>query len=612
MGNTRRQMGVTLQRSLAGLVFFLALACTGTPTLAPTPAITPDIEATVQASLKATLAAVPTPTREAAVPTSAATPPPTLTPTPVPTATLPPTLTPIPVPTATTPPTLTPTPVPTATPPPTLSPTPVPTATPPPVPVHIPDANLRAAVEKQLGKAPGTPIFAHEMATLRKLEVHNKAIRSLEGLQYATSLTDLDAGRDSYNSNEISDLSPLAGLGNLTRLRLGWNSISDLSPLAELDKIWELYIPHNNVSGISPLSDLTALKKLNVESNPIDQTSIDSHIPALRARGVDVTYDEVVFTAGAGPQIYNDNVFVLPVSEDLVLTEDLRPQDYVTHFYQHFDDDFDFLMLLSNLHSLRDGENPYKGAYTSVRNDVEGIGKRIYSYDNWAATEKLQGVAHFPYSGALRDGPLLHELMHRWANDVVQTSITAHWGFSSANGLVGGFDINDLVNHGDGRYSAGRLFGIGGWASNHLPYSPIELYLAGFIPPEEVPDLWVAEDGEWLRDEEDILVHADNGHPIFTASQVRTYTVEDIIAEHGPRIPDHSRAQHDFRAAAILLIDENHPATKAILEAVIADVSWFSHPGADESWLYNFYEATGGRGTITMNGLSQFLKSQTP
>ena len=404
----------------------------------------------------------------------------------------------------------------------------------------------------------------------------------------------------------------MSGLENLAGLYISDNNISDISPLSGLENLAGLYISDNNISDISPLSDLTALRELNVEGNPIDQTSVKSHIPALLARGVAVTYDEVVFTVADGPQIYNDNVFVLPVTEDLGLTGDLQLQDYVVRFYQHFEDDFDFLMLLSNLKPSDPVERDYLGIYMRVRNDVEGTGQETYSSDSWGATEKLQGVMHFPYSTALRYGPTLHELMHRWANFAVPTSFGPHWGISSANGQLGGFDINNLVDHGGGRYSSGR-FGGGGHGGNDVPYSPIELYMAGFIPPEEVPDLWVAEDGEALADEDGNLVEADDGDLIFTASRVRTYTIEDIIAENGPRIPDHSRAQHDFRAAAILLIDENHLALKARLEVVSEDVSWFSHPGEDdENYIYNFYEATGGRGTITMNGLSQSLKSQTP
>ncbi len=131
------------------------------------------------------------------------------------------------------------------------------------------------------------------------------------------------------------------------------------------------------------------------------------------------------------------------------------------------------------------------------------------------------------------------------------------------------------------------------------------LYLAGLIPPDEVPDLWVAEDGEWLT-ENGQLVLSHDGRPIFTATQVRTITIDDIIAEHGERVPDWTTSQKDFQAAAVLLVDDAHPATPAQIQEVSDHVSWFSHPGDDNSHLYNYYEATGGRAFITMDGLSQF------
>ena len=80
--------------------------------------------------------------------------------------------------------------------------------------------------------------------------------------------------------------------------------------------------------------------------------------------------------------------------------------------------------------------------------------------------------------------------MHTWANFVIEPG-RPHWGFSSANGVLGGFDSAELVRLGNGRYAAGSFGTLG----NDLPYSPIELYLAGLIAPEEVPDLWVANDG---------------------------------------------------------------------------------------------------------------------
>ena len=269
--------------------------------------------------------------------------------------------------------------------------------------------------------------------------------------------------------------------------------------------------------------------------------------------------------------------------------------------------------------NLKPGEHEpgvfIKASYIGVKNDVKGIGQPTFTNnDRWGSAGKLLGVLDFgSYAiynnrrSILFEGPTLHELMHRWANDIVPTSYGGHWGFSSANGNLGGFDIASLADRGDDRYTA-RDFTLAGVADNAMPYSPIELYLAGFIPKDDVPDLWVAEDGEWLREDEGSSVHTDNGRRIFTASQVRTYTIDDLIAEHGPRVPDSSQAQKNFRAAVILLVDQRHPATRDVLVQLSVDVSWFSHAGEDTLDRYNFYEATGGRGTITMDGLSDFWK----
>ncbi len=570
--------------------------------------------------------------------------------------------------------------------------------------VTLPDANLRTVIEDYLGKAFGTPIFAHEMATLEILEAPDAGIRDLEGLQFATNLITLNLGYISSskesNSNEISDfsplaeltnlknlylescgisnlswlsrltklekltlnrnqgisdisplagltnlkdlelsefyisdVSPLAGLTNLVSLDLGSTGISDISPLTGLTKLHTLNLFYNYISDISPLAGLTQLRYLFLESNkisdlaplvanagldrgdwvhlernPLNAASVNTHIPALRGRGVEVSFDEALITVDGGPQVYKDNVFILPVAENLATTDHLPLRDYVIRFYEYFEDVFDFLMIVSNLRLGEDRERGYFGAHFSVMNDVEGIGRAIFSDDSWGSAGKLQSVLHFPSTwGGAFGGPTLHEMMHRWANFIVP-SYAPHWGFTSANGNLGGFDIANLVHHGDGRYTAGD-FTFAGYASNIEPFSPIELYLAGFIPPEEVPDLWVAEDGEALRDEDGNIVIADNGEPMFTASRVKTYTIEDIIAEYGPRVPDASQAQWDFHAAVILLIDENHPAINRVLRNLSGFASWFSYVGYGhfENY-YNFYEATGGRGTITMDGLSQFRK----
>ena len=307
--------------------------------------------------------------------------------------------------------------------------------------------------------------------------------------------------------------------------------------------------------------------------------------------------DEIlVFT---DPEIYNDNVFVLPVTENLA-AGNLPYEDYAARFYEHFNDEFDFLIFFQP-------PGTFSGAfYMSVKNDVQGIGLDTFSANSsWGSAGKLQGVAVHDYADISNfKGLLLHELMHRWGNFVVPITsypYGSHWGLSTSGGYLDCYDISNWIDRGDGTFLAPDPF----YFISSEQFSPIELYLAGFIPPEEVPDFQVAENGEplWRWFTQD-----DKKYWMFTASGFKTYTIEDIIAEHGARIPDHSQAQKDFRAAVILLISEDYPATRGILETISRDVSWFSHVGEDESGppVTNFYEATGGRGTITMDDLSHF------
>ena len=126
--------------------------------------------------------------------------------------------------------------------------------------VYIPDPNLRAAIAEALGKSPNTPITAEEMATLEAVTAHDKGIRDLTGLEYATNAFWFHFAR-----NQISDLSPLAGLENIAGLTLPDNQISDLSPLSGLINLQHLSIYQNpEITGLSALTGLTKLQHLSL------------------------------------------------------------------------------------------------------------------------------------------------------------------------------------------------------------------------------------------------------------------------------------------------------------------------------------------------------------
>ena len=75
------------------------------------------------------------------------------------------------------------------------------------------------------------------------------------------------------DQNNITDLTPLAGLTNLEELRLNGNNISDLTPLAGLTNLGWLDLRDNNISDPTPLIPLTGSSKLDwlhLQDNPIN------------------------------------------------------------------------------------------------------------------------------------------------------------------------------------------------------------------------------------------------------------------------------------------------------------------------------------------------------
>ena len=466
--------------------------------------------------------------------------------------------------------------------------------------------NLSKVQALSLGGNQLTGEIPTQLGSLASMEWLDLSLNQLTG-EIPAEFGSLFNLQDLYlNGNQLTGEIPteLGGLSNLQVLHLNGNRLTGEIPaeLGNLSSLETLGLRGNYFPGCVPgiLRDFIA----NLRSSDM------SHLPACT--GFDIVHD-----GQAGPQMYGGSLFVLPIEEELATDDELPLRDYVARFFEYYEDEFDFLVLFSNFDRFARPGPPtkYSGRFHSVKNNVQGIGVSIHSdSEEWGSAGTLQGVIHLAHMGAFSGGPLLHELMHRWGNYIVPTSIDigAHWGFSSANGQLGGFDIADLVDHGDGRYSAGTIATFG-WRAHVRPYSPIELYLAGLIQPEEVTDLWVAEDGQWLRTEDGRVARSESGDLIFAASKVRTYTIEDIVAEHGERIPNHLQSQRDFRAAAVLLVDEDHPLVKWQLDQVRSDISSFGYQGADEyEDAYNFYEATGGGATITLGGLSQFLKDSVP
>ena len=78
----------------------------------------------------------------------------------------------------------------------------------------------------------------------------------------------------SINSNQVTDISPLAGLTELTWLYINSNQITDLSPLAGLTNLQILIICYNPFTDIRPLASLTGLTHLVIDKAFVESVGV--------------------------------------------------------------------------------------------------------------------------------------------------------------------------------------------------------------------------------------------------------------------------------------------------------------------------------------------------
>lgn len=141
--------------------------------------------------------------------------------------------------------------------------------------VVFPDAALQTAVRRALSLNATEPVLKSRLASLTTLQVASAGIQQLQGLQFATGLRRLNA-----NNNQITDLSPLKNLLQLTDLELSKNPLQDLAPLAALS-LQTLDIANTKVADLSALASMPLIT-LDVSSTAILNIAALQNVSALR------------------------------------------------------------------------------------------------------------------------------------------------------------------------------------------------------------------------------------------------------------------------------------------------------------------------------------------
>lgn len=129
--------------------------------------------------------------------------------------------------------------------------------------VDFPDAALETSIRATVA-IPEGPIPEAALRPLTELSVSYLGIGNIEGLQYLTSLQNLD-----LRSNQIRDIDVLSGLTNLRSLYLFNNQIQNIEALSGLTNLGSLYLFNNQIQSIDALSGLTAMETLSLSDNQI-------------------------------------------------------------------------------------------------------------------------------------------------------------------------------------------------------------------------------------------------------------------------------------------------------------------------------------------------------
>ena len=294
-----------------------------------------------------------------------------------------------------------------------------------------------------------------------------------------------------------------------------------------------------------------------------------------------------------------------------------RASALTRRLYARFKDDFDFIVF------VRDVANGGAGMVTriGVSNAVQGIGAPVY--DRTAlhgSSGRLKAHLSYRSRRSLLVAPFLRNICSQWANYAIHTESvrtppnvsapigrgtdTRAWGFSGCGGQLGGFDPSTLVDNVDGvpgKYQAhmpGRT-SFGSWDNGpaNCPYSNLELYMMGMIPDAELTPFDVFTG---LSIDPVDMPGPGNWNGKFHAAVRTTFDRDGLLELLGPRTPA-AAGPVELRVLVCVLTtaDALDPAAAADIDTILRRLSL---RGSDtQKTYYNFWEATGGRGWLSLD-----------
>lgn len=257
--------------------------------------------------------------------------------------------------------------------------------------------------------------------------------------------------------------------------------------------------------------------------------------------------------------------------------------------YSVLPDAFDFVAIMPAAQifdpSRGYAENvPYE---VNVRNADQHIGLGVFDRGaEFHSPARLKSMVYHSFGyGSILD----HEVGHRWVLGFgrgLGLSDGVHWeALTDIGGQMASFVFlpggrtGRLADNGDGTWRVERPPG------NREPYSKLDLYLMGLLPPASVPPVHK-------------LVNPDFSDPErVTAAIVQTFTIDEMMAaEGGPRSPAAGSAPKNFRIALVVVKNKAFTPAEHAWFSLVA--RYFASTAQGDFSLTTFFAATGGRARL--------------
>lgn len=153
-------------------------------------------------------------------------------------------------------------------------------------------------------------LLAQKMPNITALAIDfNGNVSDLTPISHLTNLTDLD-----FSKNAVTDVTPLKTLINLTNLNLSNNQVSNVTPLQHLKQLSSLTLLRNRILDLSPLNGLQNLAYLNAKSQLVYAAPIKfsghqaQNQVTLAVKDIDGTIIPLEYQSGLSPIIVNSQL----------------------------------------------------------------------------------------------------------------------------------------------------------------------------------------------------------------------------------------------------------------------------------------------------------------